>query len=156
MVRILLLLAWVLCSHRATAQLEKHFADRHARIAELHKAGEYTVTVTDQNGCTASVTVEVDLMVGTKEAEGQALLIYPNPTADWVQVVLPARQGLAGGPENMGKAQLELSDASGRVLRSAEASAGVFDLRGLPSGSYVLRVRDVVGKVVFVGKVVKR
>jgi hypothetical protein len=119
-------------------------------------AGEYTVTVTDQNGCTASVTVEVDLMVGTKEAEGQALLIYPNPTADWVQVVLPARQGLAGGPENMGKAQLELSDASGRVLRSAEASAGVFDLRGLPSGSYVLRVRDVVGKVVFVGKVVKR
>ena len=45
MVRILLLLTWVLCSHRATAQLEKRFADRHARITELHKAGDHAGTI---------------------------------------------------------------------------------------------------------------
>jgi hypothetical protein len=42
-------------------------------------AGEYTVTVTDLNGCTASVTVVVDLMVGTGELVGVGTALVPQP-----------------------------------------------------------------------------
>jgi hypothetical protein len=112
-------------------------------------AGTYTVTVTDKNGCEAMVEVMVDLMVGTGEAVGVAALMYPNPAVDWVTVVLP---------EVMCECLVELSDASGRVLRStvlAEASDITFDLSDLPLGGYWVVVRNGVGVAVFAGKVVK-
>lgn len=120
-------------------------------------AGLYTLTVTDDRGCTASATVEVKLMVGTEDPAMRALLIYPNPAVDWVEVVLPARLGLAAG---VAPQRVELSDESGRVLRSAEldkgSGAGVLDLRGLPSGMYWVHGRNVAGLELFVGKVMKR
>ena len=90
-------------------------------------------------------------MVGIGEVVGAAFLLYPNPAADWLRVVLPAHSG---------KYQVELSDASGRVVRSqALAAAAVecqLDLRGFPGGSYWVRVQDVAGNSVFVGKLVKQ
>ncbi|MFN0213212.1 MAG: choice-of-anchor Q domain-containing protein, partial [Saprospiraceae bacterium] len=113
-------------------------------------AGNYTVTVTDKNGCEVVKEVVVDLMVGTGEAEGSALLIYPNPAVDWLKVVFS--QPFQGGV-------LELSDESGRVLRSSLLANGsgafAVDLRGLPGGNYVVMVRNGAGKGIFVGRVAK-
>jgi len=114
-------------------------------------AGDYIVTVTDKNGCEFVVEVVVDLMVSSTEAiEGQAFVVYPNPAADWLKVVFS--QPIRGG-------MLELSDASGRVLRSiqlaAESVSCTMDLSGLPSGSYVATLRSSAGKERFVGKVLK-
>jgi hypothetical protein len=52
---------------------------------------------------------------------------------------------------------VELCDAAGRVLTRVQVQGDFCDLdmRGLPTGSYALTVRDVVGKAMFVGKVVK-
>jgi len=112
-------------------------------------AGTYTVTVTDKNGCEAVAEVVVDLMVGTGEAAGRAVLMYPNPAADWVRVLLP---------EGINSCTVEISDASGRVLRSttlphASVSA-ILDLSGLPGGNYWVMLRN--GEVLFVGKLMKR
>ena len=116
-------------------------------------AGTYTVRVTDDHGCTALTEVVVQLLVGTGEAQGQALLLYPNPAADWLTIVLP---------EGQGERLAELADATGRVvLRQAlagEATHSTLDLRGLPSGAYVLSVRtpDGSGQSLFRGQVVKQ
>ncbi len=114
-------------------------------------AGSYTLTVTDSNGCTSIQAFEVQLMVGTGEQEGAAFLLYPNPAADWLRVVLPAHAG---------KYQVELSDASGRVVRSEELLATAvecqLDLRGLSGGSYWVRVRQEGKSVIWEGKLVKR
>ncbi len=111
-------------------------------------AGTYTVTVTDGHGCEAVEEVVVEQMVGTGEAKGPAFLMYPNPAVDWLRVVLPP---------GLGESLVELSGASGRVLRSVVSAAScTLDLTGLPGGSYVLRVRDVAGEEKFVGKMVKR
>ncbi len=105
-------------------------------------AGTYTVTVTDNNGCEEVVEVVVDLMVGTKEVEGQAFLVYPNPAADWVKVVLP---------EQAEACRIELMDSAGRIVRfvslpAAPSFAGAtycqLDLKGLPSGTYILVVKQ--------------
>lgn len=116
-------------------------------------AGTYTVRVTDDHGCTALTEVVVQLLVGTGEAQGQALLLYPNPAADWLTIVLP---------EGQGERLAELADATGRVvLRQAlagEATHSTLDLRGLPPGAYVLSVRtpDGSGQMLFRGQVVKQ
>ncbi len=113
-------------------------------------AGNYTVTVTDKNGCEAVVEVVVDSMfVGTGEAEGRALMIYPNPAVDWVKVVVP---------ESANGYWVEISDASGRVIRSKAFSSAScqLELQGLPSGNYVVKVRNGAGANVFAGKLVKK
>ncbi len=114
-------------------------------------AGTYTITVTDSHGCTSVQTFEVQLMVGTGEAAGEAILLYPNPAADWLRLVLPAHTG---------KYQVELSDASGRVVLSQALPAAVtecqLDLRGLSGGSYFITLRNEAMNAVFTGKVLKR
>jgi len=112
-------------------------------------AGDYIVTVTDKNGCEVVVEVVVDLMVSSTEEEaGQVLLMYPNPAVDWVKVVVP---------DSLNNYLLELSDASGKVLHSQGCGNGdcVLDLRGLPSGAYVLMVK-IKGQLVFTSQVVKK
>ncbi|MFN0034573.1 MAG: choice-of-anchor Q domain-containing protein [Saprospiraceae bacterium] len=120
----------------------------------------YTVTVTDSRGCTATTEVVVQFMVGTGEIEGQALLMYPNPAADWLRIVLPAHLSGQGGQGNLeGKWLAELADASGRVLLSELLPGGAgdctLDLSGLPGGAYLLTVKQGQ-KAVFSGSVVKR
>jgi len=117
-------------------------------------AGSYTLTVTDKNGCEAVVEVVVDLMVSsTEEAEGQALIMYPNPAVDWVKVVLPVRLGKAGDW------RMQLADASGRVFRSETWCLGAetctMNLQGLPKGVYWLTATKTGGLVAFRGKVLK-
>jgi len=106
--------------------------------------------VTDNNGCEVVVQAVVDLMVGTGEAEGQAFLMYPNPAVDWVQVVLP---------KTIRECSVELTDMTGKVLRSSilatESVTCTIDLIGLPSGNYLLTVRNATGKEMFVRKVTK-
>ncbi|MFN0033637.1 MAG: T9SS type A sorting domain-containing protein, partial [Saprospiraceae bacterium] len=98
-----------------------------------------------------------------------ALLMYPNPAADWLKIVLPAHLSGQGGQGNLeGKWLAELADASGRVLlrewlpahlssHGGQAGAGdcTLDLSGLPGGAYTVTVRNE-GAAMFVGKVVKK
>ncbi|HLP92518.1 MAG TPA: T9SS type A sorting domain-containing protein [Saprospiraceae bacterium] len=108
-------------------------------------AGTYTVTVSDKNGCTATAEVVVQLMVSTEESGQQALLLYPNPATDWVQLLLPA-----------GQWQWALTDAGGKQLRSGvcESEQARLELSGLASGAYILRAWN--GQQTWVGRVVKR
>jgi hypothetical protein len=113
-------------------------------------AGTYTVTVTDKNGCSISAEVVVEQMVSSTNSSPEAgVIIYPNPATDWLRVLLPATQ-------SSNSWHLELSDASGRVVRSQGCQAGdcVLDLSGMASGAYVVTARS--GERVFVGKVVRQ
>jgi hypothetical protein len=113
-------------------------------------AGTYTLVVTDGRGCTHVQTFEVQLMVGTNEFEKAAILLYPNPAADWLRVLLPAQHE---------KYRLDLRDASGRVVITQEQSAAaadcLLDLRELPAGHYLLTLHNEDRSKVFSGKVVK-
>ncbi|MBN8679909.1 MAG: T9SS type A sorting domain-containing protein [Chitinophagales bacterium] len=110
------------------------------------EAGSYTVTVADKNGCETVVEVVVQLVVGTDDPQRNAFLIYPNPTADWVSVLLP---------ESLREGVIEVLDASGRKIMSVPVAGNPtpLHLQSLPSAQYVIRVQDRAGKTVFVGKV---
>ena len=81
-------------------------------------------------------------VVGVQEQiHNEDLLAYPNPTTGLLNVQ---------HPEMAGQVFMELSDATGRVLRTwrPQATLGVLDLSDLPDGMYLLTFRSITGTVV--------
>jgi len=98
----------------------------------------YSVTVTDQNGCTGTdtFTLTVDACVGIEEnaSQSNSLIVYPNPGDGVFQVEW--KQG--------GAARIDVYDVRGRLLRSEQraniASVFTLDLGTFENGIYLLRV----------------
>jgi subtilisin-like proprotein convertase family protein len=102
--------------------------------------GTYTVTVQDARGCTD--TFEIIVISTVDPAVTWGVTVSPNPSA-----------GLFGVTMNTvltGPLQLEVLDASGRVLLSERHIIGVsdwqttLDLTQQPAGMYLLRLSDGV------------
>lgn len=79
------------------------------------EAGDYTVTVTDNNGCTQTGTVNVGELVATGEPFLSAnIKIWPNPAHD--QLTIELKQAL---PEIL---SMDVLAADGRILQRLQAS----------------------------------
>ena len=100
-------------------------------------AGTYVLTVTDANGCTATVEGTVDNVTGIAELQAVDFDVYPNPTngAFWINST-----GLNG------KTVVELLDASGRLINRFECSLNgqpvQFELSGVETGFYHVLLRN--------------
>jgi hypothetical protein len=93
--------------------------------------GNYTVTVTDAHGCTATAEGEVPFMVGTEGAPELAQVrVWPNPMAELLQVEPLDLRG--------GEGLFVLRDALGREVLEARLKQGraVMDVGALPKGVY--------------------
>ncbi|MBK8555866.1 MAG: T9SS type A sorting domain-containing protein [Lewinellaceae bacterium] len=101
-------------------------------------AGNYTVTITGNDGCTAVTTVEVQVMVGTNVApEGWNISLAPNPASQqtWLNLHFPKALD----------AQVRVEDLSGRNLISSnigvqQDSRIRLDTSKLPAGLYIVRI----------------
>src|SRR5690606_3780460 len=72
----------------------------------------YTLTITDQQGCTSVWTFEVKYTSATNETENIThLLIYPNPALQSTTLEVH-------DPKALEPAWLDLYDATGRKIRS--------------------------------------
>jgi hypothetical protein len=104
------------------------------------QAGQYTVAVTDANGCdVSSMTIVVENITGTKEAEwSNGLSLTPNPAADWVRLTI--ENPLAEAME------VQLFDATGKMARRFNLANGenvkVLDLTGIQAGIYSVQLRS--------------
>jgi hypothetical protein len=98
-------------------------------------AGEWTLVVTDADGC--STEVEVSVPVGVEEWSAPRFAIMPNPT----------RQDYRIEFERLFEGTLELSDLTGRRLnrKTVRGWSTQGSLSGLPEGVYFLRAEDVRG-----------
>lgn len=125
--------------------------DQSSTAAQL-LPGDYSVTVTDQLGCSSILAIQVDLAVSTQEPEWlQAFLLAPNPTTGIVNLQIPST-----APADL---HVELLDMVGRVLRSAQAenirgNGLELDLGPFPNGLYFVRI--VAGEHLKTLKVVKQ
>lgn len=104
--------------------------------------GDYTATVTDANGCQYSETISIDL-TSTQELSGLQLLeIYPNPTADWINV-----QYELATPQLL---EVKLFTLLGQELFRAENASNSFsqqlDMQAMPQGVYWLVLENEVGE----------
>jgi len=102
-------------------------------------AGDYTLVITDGNGCTASFDFTLTETVGNQEVSTEFFMeVFPNPAQEkaWLAVAFPKVQTL----------HLTLLDNAGRVLstwtvRDVVEQNILLDLKHLPAGTYQLRVR---------------
>lgn len=93
--------------------------------------GIYTVTVTDANGCTETLDVEVWSALALNELENAALVIYPNPSID-------GNFHVSSDIEIVG---IEVFDAVGRMVAlPVNVANGDVDGTQLATGNYTVRV----------------
>lgn len=95
--------------------------------------GNYSVIITDENGCTAQSAPVYYGSVGVDERGASTLLVYPQPATDQLIV--------RGVPEG---ALLQLIDAAGRTVLTKSANSGervTLDVSNLSAGSYIVEVR---------------
>lgn len=118
-------------------------------VVDLAQQPSYSFTVSDAS---ALITNRFELVFAPQQALAaapaalaQQVTLYPNPATGSVVVALPAslgRQAIAAA----------LVDALGRPVRTltlpAQNAAHALDLRGLPSGVYLLRLDTPAGTLV--------
>ncbi|MEZ4941113.1 MAG: HYR domain-containing protein [Saprospiraceae bacterium] len=103
------------------------------------QAGIYTLTVTDENGCTKTMMpVVVDNTVGTNTPDEEARVrIVPNPAPHTFRLEMEGVQPLA----------MQFFDMQGRLLRTLRKDewTGEIDVSELPTGMHYLRILDLKG-----------
>ncbi len=100
-------------------------------------SGNYTLTVTDLNGCTHSESVFLGFPLGSKEASVANISTYPNPTNGNLIV------------EGLGNelSRVSVFDVSGRVLLRNEVfgTNTNLDLSSFEAGNYLLVIENSFG-----------
>jgi len=96
-------------------------------------AGNYTVTVTDANGCTVTQTFAIGGVTGIGDEWPSSLKIYPNPAINAINIDLQKIQDT----------EIKLLSLDGRIAKDFGIQGGDrirLDLADLRSGIYLLQV----------------
>ncbi|MFT6982720.1 MAG: hypothetical protein ACJAUD_001490 [Crocinitomicaceae bacterium] len=105
-------------------------------------AGTHTITYsfTDANGCTAEAigTIFVDICGAIGENNLMNLALYPNPVSESFQLVSDYEIEL-----------VQISDMSGRIVKSFGEAQLSYDINTIPSGVYMVTVHtaDHIGQL---------
>ena len=99
-------------------------------------AGTYSVTITDNNGCTSTQTFTVDLVIGVQNPEALGFSAHPNPFQNGFTVAF--HQSLDEPVE------LSVTDLHGRVLwtKKSVSETNVQVELDLPIGVYFLTAQQ--------------
>ena len=105
------------------------FTSNDEDLTELF-AGDYTLSVTDANGCTSSIDVTVDAIVGLIELNALSFTVYPNPAQDMIWIEANGWRG---------PATFDVYDMAGRLALSIGINvegATAVNVNGLAPGRY--------------------
>ena len=102
-------------------------------------AGAYLITVTDVNDCSMASTFVVDVSSGLTDVSTENILIYPNPSADFIQIE-------AGDARING---LKMFDLMGKLVFEQAINDSHFTLPvgHLSTGLYQLKLSFATGEI---------
>jgi hypothetical protein len=105
--------------------------------------GNYTVTVTDINGCENTSAPFTYNSVGINKETNNIITVYPNPTIGLLTVLGHSNTTMA-----------VITDVSGKILKSFELKNNIssLDISNLPNGIYFVRLQSAENH--FVQKIV--
>ncbi len=107
--------------------------------------GNYTVVVTDDNGCTDTSNVYVvdNVNINDIQSIGKHIKVYPNPAEDILFINSPIA------------VQVLLTSVEGRVVSRAD-QATQLSLKDLAPGIYLLHITDQEGQLMKTKKIIKK
>lgn len=110
-------------------------------------AGSYCVTATDVQGCVATACDTVGTGVGISGFAEAGISISPNPAQDVITVKFMQSEAF----------RFTLFDSKGKMAmeQTLSSSGSVVSLRELPSGNYLMQMRQLSTGKVFSGKLLK-
>jgi len=104
--------------------------------------GDYSVTVTDANGCTFETLVTVDMITDITDLDKKIMVnVFPNPTKGSINVTIKGVDEIV---------EMKIISATGNVLLEDKifmSNVKNLDLRKLAKGLYFLHIRTQFGKV---------
>lgn len=98
--------------------------------------GNYTVTITDANGCSNTSAVYNYTSVGINESlESEMILVFPNPANDLITIRVP---------NSLTVSQILILDIAGKIVKSENLNATLSNLNisDLANGSYSIIVNS--------------
>lgn len=100
-------------------------------------AGPHTVTLTVTNDCGTDTYSSVVSMVGVDDLVNSTLMVFPNPTSDFLSI-----QGI----DQVGEIQkIEVLSTMGQLILSVNEFKDALNVSTLPSGVYFLNVVHAKG-----------
>ena len=112
------------------------------QVITTNVAGDYTVTVTDENGCQGTASVYVyQWAVGIDETTfDQSVRIFPNPARDYLVIA----------SENQRLSAVEVYNSLGEIVLRENGNGFTFkiDLNTLSEGVYFARISSAKGETV--------
>ncbi|MBC7447401.1 MAG: T9SS type A sorting domain-containing protein [Hymenobacteraceae bacterium] len=114
-----------------------------------------------QPGLTGGASARPALAVHATHAPGALTLdAWPNPTADYLHLMVRAMNGTPGLQALPEALTATLTDALGRAVltQAVRPASGLLalDLRGLPTGAYLLQLADATGHRCATARVVRQ
>ena len=108
----------------------------------VSEAGNYSVTVTNTQGCTATDEIEVSLISGTNDfVENKLIVVYPNPTKNNVKISIPQRQVMWYN--------MKIVSSNGTIVLQHEIyddqNQYELNIDNLPPGLYLIVIRTETG-----------
>jgi hypothetical protein len=96
--------------------------------------GTYSVTVTDNNGCSVSETVNIGLALGINNITSAKSVIFPNPVSSFVNLKI--------NEFYQGRTTVSVYNSLGEKIASHNAGSSEMslDMNGFNNGVYLLRI----------------
>jgi len=127
-----------------TGEVEVLWLDSNGNEADPDalEEGEYTVSVTDENGCTASTPVSV-IWDGIRDVSAVEFNIFPNPTTGAITI---------NSSTSLVDATVNVMDGVGRLVYTQQTSnlnnSTLLSLEHLKAGTYLISIETKFGHVV--------
>lgn len=100
-------------------------------------AGIYTITITDENGCTEEETFEIHSFVSLESLNKNLLQLFPNPSDDFINIRV----------EGKGINEMSVYDLTGKVINKITFQGSQYRFNhNLSPGTYLIKVNTKDGK----------